>query len=84
MRTATLTFTWDAYRAPTPDALFGVDGETQASGLPALSWPAKADLAWSWLEDHGFKPTTVEFGKRQPIAGYMRPATIHFEEVTRD
>ena len=82
MRTATLTFTWDAYHAPTPDALFGVDGKTQVTGLPALSWPAKADVAWSWLESNGFIPTMVAFGKRQPVAGYVRPATIHFEEVS--
>ena len=89
MQTATLTIEWDSYSSPTQNAMFGLDAITQVDGLPTMDWVAKADVAWDWLEAHGFKPVGWGNGKRLPFAGYVRPVTIRFiktangQEVTQ-
>lgn len=77
---ATLTFVWDSYDRPTPEALFGLDGTTVVDGQPTLQWNHKADVAWDWLVQYGYKPVSWVQGKRTGIYGYRRPVTVRFQK----
>jgi hypothetical protein len=80
MKAATLTLEWDQLRDPTDDdilAMFGQKAVTTVDGQPVLEWNS-ADLAWDWLRKWGFVPTFTSQHKRLPVAGFVRPITIHW------
>ncbi len=75
--TLTLTFQWDTYDAPCPAAMFGLDATLKGLSKTLL-FPAKADVAWQWLEDEGYVAKSWSNGERIACAGYIRPVTVTF------